>query len=629
MIPEIGYFSLVLALSLAFLQSFFPLVGAKLRKTSWMQSAYSLTLGQFTFVSIAFICLAYSFLNDDFSVRYVATNSHTLLPAIYQFCAVWGAHEGSMLLWLLFLTAWMVAVLPFFNKMPLSFSARSLSILSLISVGILLFLLLTSNPFERLFSVLLQEGKDLNPLLQDPGLVSHPPMLYAGYVGFAIPFAFAISALMSDPFELKWAHFSRPFTLMAWAFLSIGIVLGSWWAYRQLGWGGWWFWDPVENASFMPWLGGTMLLHSLIVIDRRNTFNAWGILMAIVVFALSLLGTFIVRSGILISVHSFAVDPQRGFFILIFLALVIGGALGIYALYGRKINRGEGFELTSRETFLLLNNIGLLAALMTVLIGTLYPLLAQVLGWGRLSVGAPYFNKTFGALMLPLLFLMGMGPLIHWRQDRIKRIKKTLLVMLFLSIAVGIILPYWITKTFSILASIAVALSVWVFLGLLKTQYAGLRAWGMYLAHGGMTITLLGVILSTLYTQTQDVKMTQGDSFKLSSYEFQLIDSHPIQGSNYKGEEVSIMVYNQKGALLSLLKPQVRFYTVQSMALPKAAIYAGFLRDIYVTLSEPLDHQAWGLRLSVKPFVRWIWIGALLMALGGFMGALQTKSRQR
>lgn len=623
MIPELGYFALIMALCFSVLQAIFPMAGAQTGRIEWMKSAYALTLGQFLFVLMAFVCLAWSFMINDFSVRYVAANSNSLLPAIYRFCAVWGAHEGSMLLWLFFLSSWMAFLLPFWKRYPLPFIARALAILGMISVGFLVFLLWTSDPFERIFLAIPQDGRDLNPLLQDPGLVSHPPMLYAGYVGFAVPFAFALAGLMGEPLEKAWAGFSRPFTLLAWSFLTIGIVLGSWWAYRQLGWGGWWFWDPVENASFMPWLAGVILIHSLIVIEKRQAFNAWGILIAIVAFALSLLGTFIVRSGVLISVHAFAVDPKRGLFILLFLMFVVGGALGLYAFHARKILQGEKFGFFSKETFLLLNNVGLFAALMTVLLGTLYPLIVQVLGLGRLSVGAPYFNKTFGVLMLPILFMMAVAPLVHWKQDSFSRLKTRLGWMLLVSIAAGYALPYFAMGQVPWLVFLAVSLSVWIGCSLFQIPYSGFRLLGMMLSHGGMAICLLGVILSTVYAKTEDVRMLVGDQFEMAGYRFKLFNVRVVEGVNYHAEEAEIDVSEGTGKFLQTLKPQIRIYKIQTMALPKAAIDANAFRDIYITLSESVGEHAWGLRFSFKPFVRWIWTGGILMALGGMVSAVR------
>lgn len=619
MIPELGYFALILALCFALLQAIFPMIGAQIGKIEWMKSAYRLTLGQFVFVLISFICLAYSLVTNDFSVHYVAENSSALLPIIYRFCALWGAHEGSMLLWLLCLNIWMLFLLFSWKKYPLPFIARTLSILGIISLGFIIFLLWTSSPFDRIFLEIPLEGRDLNPLLQDPGLVSHPPMLYLGYVGFVIPFAFALASLMGKQLERGWAAFARPFSLLAWCFLTIGIVLGSWWAYRQLGWGGWWFWDPVENASFMPWLAGTILIHTLIVIEKRDTFHAWGILIAIVAFALSLLGTFIVRSGVLISVHAFAVDPKRGLFILLFLLFVVGGAFLLYAYHAKKIQSGEHFSLFSKETFLLLNNVGLFAALITVLLGTLYPLIVQVLSSSRISVGPPYFNQTFGFLMLPLLFLMAIAPSVHWKQDTFSRLKIRLGLMLFISILAGTGLPYFLTGSIPFLVFIAVSLAVWIGLSLIQIPY---RLLGMTLAHGGMAICLLGIILSTIYTKTQDVQMSIRDHFDMSNYHFELIGIKEINEINYKAIEAEINV-TSKAKFISSLKPQIRVYKIQTMALPKAAIEASIFRDIYITLSEPIGDKAWGFRFSYKPFVRWIWVGGILIALGGMISAVR------
>lgn len=464
MVPELGHFALILALCLSIVLAILPLAGTYNGNVLWMKASRSLATGLFTFVAVAFVCLCYAFLHDDFSVQYVANNSNSLLPNQYKLSAVWGGHEGSLLLWVLILTAWTFAVSVYSRNLPIDMLARVLSVMGMISVGFLLFTVLTSNPFDRYLPNFPSEGSDLNPLLQDPGLIIHPPMLYMGYVGFSVAFAFAIAALLSGRLDSAWARWSRPWTNTAWAFLTIGIALGSWWAYYELGWGGWWFWDPVENASFMPWLVGTALIHSLAVTEKRGLFKSWTILLAIFAFSLSLLGTFMVRSGVLTSVHAFANDPERGVFILAFLALVIGGSLTLYALRAPVVKSVPGFNLFSREVFLLGNNILLVVVMATVLLGTLYPLIADALNWGKISVGPPYFNFFFVPLMALLCLLLGVGPLTNWKNTGFERLKRLLWWPLGVSLIVAGIFPLLYADEYEWTAAASVFVGSWVVL---------------------------------------------------------------------------------------------------------------------------------------------------------------------
>jgi cytochrome c-type biogenesis protein CcmF len=627
MIPEIGHYSLILAFCLALTQSILPLWGSFKNKTAWIATAKPLSYGQFFFVSLSFLLLAYAFITNDFSVSYVANNSNTHLPLIYRFCATWGAHEGSLLLWELILCLWMFLVATFTRNVPADIRARVLAILAIISVGFLLFILMTSNPFGRILPDSPIEGRDLNPLLQDPGLAIHPPMLYMGYVGFAVAFSFATAALLSGQFNSNWARWSRPWTLLAWSFLTFGITLGSWWAYRVLGWGGWWFWDPVENASFLPWLSGTALIHSLLVAQKRETFKAWTILLAVMTFSLSLMGTFLVRSGVLVSVHAFAVDPARGAFMLYFIAAVVGGSLALYAWRGHTIQNSGIFQFWSRETMLLTNNVLLATCTLTVLLGTLYPLVIDGLGLGKLSVGPPYFNAVFLPLIIPVLFLMAIGPAIHWQNSKmhlvINRFKYTLLSALILSV----LLPLIFTGTFSISVVLGLLLAFWVILATLQTNVQlnsptklKARRKGMLLAHLGFAITVIGVILSSAYSVQHDVRMQLNDDLQIGPYYVHFANVLPLVGPNFSGYQGEFLVSSRHNKNV-LLKPELRLFQTQKMAMTKTAIHARPFDDLYIALAESLPNQAWSVRIYYKPFVRWIWAGGIVMMIGGLFAA--------
>ncbi|MEH6556605.1 MAG: heme lyase CcmF/NrfE family subunit [Oceanicoccus sp.] len=644
MIPEYGHFALIIALSLALLLSVVPLWGAIRGNSYLMALSRSLAVGQFTFVAIAFAVLCYVFLHDDFTVVIVAAHSNSQLPWIYKLSAVWGNHEGSLLLWALILSVWTLAVAMFSRQLPLDMLARVLAVMGMISVGFLLFSLLTSNPFDRHLPNFPADGSDLNPLLQDFGLIIHPPMLYFGYVGFSVAFAFAIAALSSGRLDAAWAKWSRPWTNIAWAFLTAGIALGSWWAYYELGWGGWWFWDPVENASFMPWLVGTALIHSLAVTEKRGVFKSWTVLLAIFAFSLSLLGTFLVRSGVLTSVHSFATDPERGLFILAFLILVIGASLTLYALRAPTVSSKSHYELLSREMLLLANNVVFLAAMLTVLFGTLFPLLMDGLGYGKYSVGPPYFNAVFVPLMAVLMVFMGVGPAAHWKKTRLGHLQSKLLVAAAASVLVGIIFPWLYDSEYNIAAALAVCFAAWVIFTTLidvkeklknaSTLSSGLsrlsRAYyGMVFAHIGFAVSVLGVCLTSQYSLERDLRMEPGDQMELAGYSFQFQGTRHVTGPNFSGEEGIISV-SEDGAIIATLHPQKRRYNAQKgQTMTEAAIENGFFRDLYVALGEPLGESAWAVRVHYKPFVRWMWLGALLMAFGGSFAATDKRYRMR
>src|SRR6056297_2183906 len=548
MIPELGHFALIIALGLTILLSIIPMWGAWRRNVTAMALAPGLALGILCFVSIAYVCLTWAFVNDDFSVKVVAANSNSLLPLMYKFSALWGNHEGSLLLWALILALWTAAVATFSRGLPLLMLARVLSVMGAVGVGFLSFSLLTSNPFARLLPGTPADGSDLNPLLQDPGLIIHPPLLYMGYVGFSVAFAFAIAALLGGKLDAAWARWSRPWTTVAWAFLTLGIALGSWWAYYELGWGGWWFWDPVENASFMPWLVGTALVHSLAVTEKRGLFKSWTLLLAITAFSLSLLGTFLVRSGVLVSVHAFATDPARGLFILIFLALVVGGSLTLYALRAPAVGSRISFAWLSRETLLLVNNVVFLVATLTVLFGTLFPLIMDALGEGKYSVGPPYFNMIFVPLMAVLIPFMGIGPLSRWKKDSAARWRAELLVPALAALALGIVLPLFAGGGYNVWVALAIVLAAWIVLGMLRDLYnrvstassigRGFRRlapsyWGMFLAHLGFAATVVGVVATTQYTEERDIRMQPGDVQVLAGYTFRFEDMARVRGPNY------------------------------------------------------------------------------------------------
>ena len=642
MIPEIGQFALIMALCIAVVQGIVPMAGAALSNRSWMAMARPAAQAQFTFVALAFICLTYSFINNDFSVLYVASNSNSALPLIYRISAVWGGHEGSLLLWGFMLAGWGMAVSVFSKHLPDEMVARVLAVLGLVAVGFFLFMLLTSNPFERLLPAAV-DGRDLNPLLQDPGLAIHPPMLYMGYVGFSVAFAFAIAALLGGRLDATWARWSRPWTTVAWVFLTMGIALGSWWAYYELGWGGWWFWDPVENASFMPWLVGTALMHSLAVTEKRGGFKNWTVLLAIFAFSLSLLGTFLVRSGVLTSVHAFATDPERGIFILGFLAVVIGSSLMLFAWRAPSVGQGGKFELVSRESFLLLNNVLLVVAAGTVLLGTIYPLVLDALGLGKLSVGPPYFESVFVPLMAPLVFLMGVGPMARWKKselpDLVTRLRWGFASAVVIALLLPIVVGHWTP-----MISLGLLLAFWVmisgFLNLRErlrasNQEGGVLAklgalprsyWGMQLAHMGIGIFIIGVVGVGGYAEEKDVRMEVGDTTEVGGYVFRFDGVKQVPGPNYTAFRGQVYV-TKNGSPVNVMHPEKRTYKVQGMPMTEAAIDTGLTRDLYVSLGEPVSNGAWSVRVYHKPFVDWIWGGCFIMALGGFLAISDRRYR--
>ena len=643
MIPELGHFALIVALCIAVVQAVVPLIGSFRGDGTWMAVARPAAQGQFVFVAFAFGCLAWCFVSNDFSVLNVASNSNSSLPARYRFAATWGSHEGSLLLWMLMLTLWTLAVTVFSRQLPREMLARVLSVMAMISIGFLMFMLFTSNPFERLLPPA-ADGRDLNPLLQDPGMVIHPPMLYMGYVGFSVVFAFAIAALISGRLDAAWARWSRPWTTVAWAFLTVGICLGSAWAYYELGWGGWWFWDPVENASFMPWLAGTALVHSLAVTEKRGGFKIWTVLLAIIAFSLSLLGTFLVRSGVITSVHAFATDPARGIFILGFLAVVIGASLALFAWRAPSVGLGGKFELVSRESMLLTNNVLLLVAAAAVLLGTLYPLFLDALGLGKISVGPPYFDAVFLPLMTPALFLMGIGPIARWKEAKLPELAVRLKWAFAVAVVTAVLVPIALGK-WTPMIGLGLLLAAWIIAagfvnlherlrqlaatgGTLRSRLRSLPRgyWGMLTAHLGVAVFVIGVTIVRGYETEKDVRMNIGDTVGVGGYTFQLTGLDPVQGPNYEATRGSIAV-SRNGRQVTLLKPEKRFYTVQQMPMTEADIDSGLTRDLYVSLGEPVGQGAWVVRVYHKPFVDWIWAGCFLMAIGGVIAVSDRRYR--
>ena len=644
MVPELGHFALVLALVITIAQASVPLLGSFVGNRRWMEMARPLARGQLTFIAIAFVALLHSFLTDDFSVAYVMGHSNTLMPVIYKVSAIWGGHEGSLLLWALMLAGWGAAVAAFSKNLPLPMMARVMSVLGMVAIGFLLFMLLTSNPFDRLFPAH-PEGRDLNPLLQDFGLAIHPPMLYMGYVGFSVAFAFAIAALIGGKLDSGWARWSRPWTTAAWVFLTVGIALGSWWAYYELGWGGWWFWDPVENASFMPWLVGTALIHSLAVTEKRAAFKSWTVLLAIAAFSLSLLGTFLVRSGVLTSVHAFATDPARGTFILIFLGVVIGGSLALYAWRAPTIAGGGRFDILSRESFLLVNNLLFATLAVLVLFGTLAPLIYEAAGWGKISVGFPWFNKMFVSLSPFLVVAMGIGPLTRWKHDEPMRLVRSLWIALALGIAVFIVALQPIFEDGGLAMAFGLSMSAWlvgthlIALAERLKNKGGFRAlasdfnsrnlsyYGMWTAHVGIAVFIVGVTMVSIHGSETDVRMSPGDVHEDSGYRFQFNGVQTVTGPNYLAQQGEFIVYKDDRQI-TVLHPEKRAYFSGGMPMTEAAINAGFLRDLYVSLGEAVGTDGdWALRVYYKPFVRWIWLGAILMALGGLLAMADRRYR--
>ena len=647
MIPELGHFAMILALLLAVAQAVFPLVGAHRGVREWMAVARPAAFGQALFVTFAWGCLVWSFVTNDFSVVNVAQNGNTLLPVPYKVAASWGSHEGSLLLWVLMLSGWGAAVAVFSRRLPDEMVARVLGVMGLVAIGFIAFMLMTSDPFDRMFPPA-AEGRDLNPLLQDPGMVFHPPLLYMGYVGFSVAFAFAIAALLSGTLDAAWARWSRPWTTVAWCFLTLGIALGSWWAYYELGWGGWWFWDPVENASFMPWLVGTALIHSLAVTEKRGTFKAWTVLLAIFAFSLSLLGTFLVRSGVLTSVHAFATDPARGVFILIFMVAVIGSSLALFAWRAPRVGLGGSFDPVSRESMLLGNNILLAVATGTVLLGTLYPLFLDALGLGKISVGPPYFDAVFVPVMAPLVFLMGVGPISRWKSASLPDMWTRLRWALVISLVIGLILPFAAvvdhSARWSPMAAFGYWMAAWIVLstiemirhqirhapgGLLARLGAQPRGWwGMVVAHLGVAVFIVGVTSVRGYEVERDVKMSPGDVVTIDEYTFKFNGVKEVRGPNYSAAEGNFTLL-RRDREIDTLTPQKRIYFAQSrMPMTEASIRSSLIGDVYVSLGEVVDDAGgWTVRVYYKPFVTWIWFGCLFMALGGFLAMSDRRYR--
>lgn len=641
MIAELGHFALILGLVMALLQATLPLYGVYAANINLQRSARSAALLQAFCLSLSFVCLTAAFLQNDFTIDYVARQSNTLLPYYYKISAVWGGHEGSLLLWVLVLALWGAAVALFSRSLPREMIARVLAIMGMVGVALIAFVIFTSNPFKRLLPDFPIDGADLNPLLQDIGLIIHPPMLYMGYVGFTVPFAFAMAGLLGGRLDSAWARWSRPWAVAAWAFLTLGIALGSWWAYYELGWGGWWFWDPVENASFMPWLAGTALLHSLAVSEKRGVFKAWTVMLAIIAFALSLLGTFLVRSGVLTSVHAFAADPARGMFVLGILTAVIGASLLVFALRASHLNSESRYAWLSRESFLLVNNLLLITATTVVLLGTLFPLVADALKLGKISVGPPYFNALFVPVTLVLLVFMGLGSLVNWKRHQIKDFMP-LWKILLVSIALGIVFPLAYFGTAPIRVALSLSLCFWVVLSISRDIYlkaktakqgfgAGLLRlsrsyYGMQIAHLGLVMTVIGVTLTSTYSVEKDVRLGMNDKVDVGMYQFEWLGVREYNGANFESVQAKVAVL-KNGVVIEYLYPEKRLYVVQNRSMTEAAIDGRLLRDVYVAIGEPLDSNQWAVRVYYKPFVRWLWLGALVMALGG--GIAMTDKRYR
>jgi cytochrome c-type biogenesis protein CcmF len=635
-IPELGHFALILALLLALAQGFFGLAGARVGNVAWMQASQRAVTGQWVMLVLSFGCLVYAFVQFDFSVRYVAMTSNSLLPTFYRVAAAWGGHEGSLLFWALVLATWSVAVAALSRSMPLPFKSRVVGVLGLVSIGFMTFMLFTSNPFDRLVPAAV-EGNDLNPLLQDPALALHPPMLYIGYVGFAVAFAFACATLIEGRTDTLWAKWARPWTLVAWLFLGIGITLGSWWAYYELGWGGYWFWDPVENASFMPWLVGTALIHSLAVTEKRGLFKSWTLLLAISAFSLSLLGTFLVRSGVLVSVHAFATDPARGLFILGFLVAVIGGALALYSWRAPLMKSESGFELASREAFLLFNNALLVAATLLILLGTLYPLFIDALNLGKISVGPPYFGVAFMIPMIPLVFLMSIGMHAVWKRSRLGPVRNKLLALLAASAAAATALMVFNYGEFHWMGLVGFTVAFWLMAsaliepierrGNLRGATAGF--WGMVIAHFGVGLFTLGVTGVESYRIEKDISMGVGETVTLQGYRFRFDGTRDVRGPNYEAIEAAIEISRGESAPFTTLRPQKRFYASGGNPMTEAGIHVSFARDLFVALGEDLGQGRWSMRVQYKPLLRYVWLGALLMAFGGLVAASDRRYRLR
>ncbi len=635
MIPELGHFALIIALAVAIVQSIVPIIGAAKNNAAMMSLARPAALTQFLFIGLAYVILTRAFIEHDFSVLYVAEHSNLVQPLLYRIAGVWGAHEGSLLLWTLILSIWTVAVAAFSRRLPDVLISRVLAVMGIISVGFIVFMLFTSNPFVRLFPVPLN-GSELNPILQDPGLAIHPPMLYMGYVGFSVAFAFAVAALLGGKLDATWARWSRPWTTIAWSFLTFGIALGSWWAYKELGWGGWWFWDPVENASFMPWLVGTALIHSLASTEKRGVFKSWTVLLAILAFSLSLLGTFIVRSGVLVSVHAFATDPRRGIYILIFLCIVIGSSLALYAWRSATVVSTGRFKWFSRETALLLNNIIFVTAAAAVFIGTMYPLVVEVLGIGKISVGRPYFDIMFSLIAIPLLLALGIGPIVRWKGDTWSRISKSTITLLIIALIVGFLVPFIYKDSLNIKAGLGLAAAIWIALVTLRELFVRIRSksrlplayLGMVLAHLGLCMFVVGVVITTSYSDEKDLRMVPGTSYNISGYDFTFQGTHKVKGPNYIADEATIVV-RKNHKKIAVLFPQKRVYSGQDSPMTEASIDQGMFRDLYSALGASLGGGAWSMRVYYKPMIWWIWFGCIFMAAGGVLAVSDRRYRQK
>jgi len=643
MFPEFGQFSLILAWLFSLLLAVVPIAGVLNKKESLQRAAPALTWGMFFFLSVSFAILMHAFMHDDFSVAIVSLNSNTALPWYYKMSATWGNHEGSMLLWVVMLGGWAVAVTVFARTLTVELKSAVLGVLGIVAFGFIMFILFTSNPFDRILPIPPTDGSDLNPLLQDIGLILHPPTLYMGYVGFSVAFAFAVAALITGRFDASWVRWSRPWTNVAWAFLTIGIALGSWWAYYELGWGGWWFWDPVENASFMPWLIGTALIHSQAVTEKRNLFKSWSVLLAIFAFSFSLLGTFLVRSGVLTSVHAFAADPDRGLFILAILIVTIGGSLILYALNAGKIKTTGQFELVSRESFVLMNNILLVVITFAVLFGTLLPLIADAFGLRKLSVGAPFFNLVFNMLMVVLLSMLGIGQLMRWKKQQLKSWTGFFIAAAVGAIAIALLLPWALTGKLHWQVWLGMALVFWTAASLVRLllektknsssffvgmRKAGVGFWGMWIAHLGLIVSTTGVVLVSNFDLEKDFRMVAGESVQMDDYTFEFESISIERGPNYSTDKGVINVFKNDKSIAQL-NPEKRFYSVKGSVMTEAGIDGNLARDLYVSLAEPLDadRQIWSIRMQVKPFVRWLWLGAILMAVGGVLSITDKRYR--
>ncbi|WP_346795614.1 heme lyase CcmF/NrfE family subunit [Halomonas sp. Bachu 37] len=643
MIPEIGHFALVVALLMAAIQGVVPLAGAATRRPLWMAYGQPMATGQFLFVAIAYACLTASYMLDDFTVANVANNSNSLLPWYYKLSAVWGNHEGSVLLWSMMLAGWGYAATRFTGSLPRDMVARVMGIMGLVSVGFLLFILVTSNPFERLLLNTPQDGADLNPLLQDFGLVIHPPMLYMGYVGFSVVFAFAIAALLGGRLDAAWTRWARPWTNVAWAFLTVGIALGSWWAYYELGWGGWWFWDPVENASLLPWLTGTALIHSLAVTEKRGSFKSWTVLLAISTFSLSLMGTFLVRSGVLTSVHAFANDPSRGFFILMLLAITVTLSLLVFAFRAPRVSQKVGFSWLSRDSLLLINNILLVIMTVTVLLGTVYPLILDSLGLGKISVGPPYFNTLFVPLTVVMCIFMGVGPTARWKRMSFDVVVKQLWLAGAAALVIGIVAPLIYGGSWDLWVSLGLVSALWIVLPMVrdvfaKTRHAGslgsglrklsLAYWGMVLGHLGIAVTIVGVTMVSNYNIERNVRMAPGDTVEVAGYQFTMQQLSSRRGPNFLADTAELQVRRGDDGRSFQMNPEKRLYLATGMPMSQVALRPGLFRDLYVAMGEDLDDGSWAMRIQYKPFVRWLWLGALLMAAGGVLAVADKRYRR-